>query len=392
MDLKLYCTRLLGFIRPNLHIFVRFGVRKSQKEKTILTQRENDIMEKINVVVVGYGGMGGYHADKINGFENFNLAGIYDIKPERCQYAESKGYNVYPSFEAVLEDKDVELIVCAAYNDVHKDIAVAAMRAGKAVISEKPVTLCSEDLEEMIAVSEETGMLFTVHQNRRWDNDYRMVKKFIETNELGRIFAIDSKVYGSRGIPGDWRREKQHGGGMVLDWGVHLLDQVLMLNEGKKLKSVYSTLTNVTNDEVDDGFRAILKFENGPECLVEVFTNNFIDAPRWYVCGENGTAVIEDWDLNGEIVKIKDWETIDAVPIQAGAGITKTMAPRTDETIKKFPLEKISVDWADYYNNIYDVLRNGAEPLITHDQQRRLMKLMEAIFESAEKNEVIYFE
>ena len=73
-------------------------------------------------------------------------------------------------------------------------------------------------------------MLFTVHQNRRWDNDYRMVKKFIETNELGRIFAIDSKVYGSRGIPGDWRREKQHGGGMVLDWGVHLLDQVLMLN------------------------------------------------------------------------------------------------------------------------------------------------------------------
>mgnify|MGYP003300548878 CR=1 FL=1 len=57
---------------------------------------------------------------------------------------------------------------------------------------------------------------------------------------------------------------------------------------------------------------------------------------------------------DGSLVKIKDWEKLDAVPIQAGAGITKTMAPRTDETIKEFPLEKIEVKWADYYNNIYD--------------------------------------
>ncbi len=349
-------------------------------------------MKKINVVVVGYGGMGRYHANHIEEFENFNLAGIYDIKQEACDVAVEKGVYVYPSFEAVLEDEKVELIVCATYNDCHKDIAIRAMKAGKAVISEKPVTMCSEDLEEMIKVSEETGKLFTVHQNRRWDNDYRMVKKVIDTNELGDVFSIESKVYGSRGIPTGWRREKQHGGGMLLDWGVHVLDQILMLNEGKKLLTVYATMTSITNVEVDDGFRAILKFENGPECLVEVFTNNFIEAPRWYVCGENGTAIIRDWDMNGEIVKIKDWEIIDAVPIQAGAGITKTMAPRTPETIKKFPFEKIYVEWADYYNNIYDVLRNGAQQLITHDQQRRLMKLMEAIFESAEKNEVIKFE
>lgn len=348
--------------------------------------------EKINVAIVGYGGMGRYHADRISRFSNYNVSGIYDIKEEACQVARDKNMFVYESFEALLADSSVELIVCATYNDVHKDIAIRAMRAGKAVISEKPVTLSSEDLEEMIAVAEETGMLFTVHQNRRWDNDYRTIKNIIDKNELGNVFSIDSRVYGSRGIPGDWRREKQHGGGMVLDWGVHLLDQILMLNEGKEIESVYSTLTHVTNDEVDDGFRSIIKFRNGPECLVEVLTNNFIEAPRWYVCGENGTAIITDWDLNGEIVKVKDWDIIDAVPIQAGAGITKTMAPRTDETIKHFPLEKIYVEWIDYYNNIYDVLRNGAKPLITHQQQRRLMRLMEAIFESAEKNTVIYFE
>lgn len=348
-------------------------------------------MKKIGVAVVGYGGMGGYHADKISKMEKFELLGVYDINDARRKVADEKGFYFYNSFEDVLNDERVELIVCAAFNDCHKDIAIKAMRAGKNIISEKPVTLCSEDLEEMIAVSNETGMLFTVHQNRRWDNDYRTIKNIYDKGELGKVHAIDSKVYGSRGIPGDWRREKQHGGGMVLDWGVHLLDQILMLNENKKMISVYATVTNVTNDEVDDGFRAVIKFEDGPECLVEVFTNNFIEAPRWYMAGENGTAIIEDWDLNGKIVMIKDWDKIDAVPVQAGAGITKTMAPRTDETIKEFPLEKIYVDWTDYYTNIYDVIRNGAKPLITHDQQRRLMKLMEAIFESAEKNEVIYF-
>ena len=349
-------------------------------------------MEKINVVVVGYGGMGKYHADKISTFKDFTLSGIFDIKEERCALARENGVNVYDSFEAVLNDESVELIVCATYNDSHKEIAIRAMKAGKNVISEKPVTLCSEDLAEIIAVAKETGKLFTVHQNRRWDNDYRTIKNVIDKNELGPVFSIDSRVYGSRGIPGDWRQEKVHGGGMVFDWGVHLLDQILMLNEGRTIESVYATVTNITNDEVDDGFRTLIKFREGPECVVEVLTNNFIESPRWYVCGENGTAIITDWDLNGKIVKIKDWEKLDAVPIQAGAGITKTMAPRTDETIKEFPLEKIEVNWTDYYNNIYDCLRNGAKPLVTHEQQIRLMRLMEAIFESAEKNTVISFE
>ncbi len=351
-----------------------------------------ELMNKIGVVVVGYGGMGGFHVNELLEMDKFELLGIYDIKEERRKAAEEKGIHAYGSFEEVLADERVELITCAAYNDCHKEIVIKALEAGKNVISEKPVTLCSADLEEMIAAAEKSGKLFTVHQNRRWDNDYRTIKNIYDKNELGKVHQIDSRVYGSRGIPGDWRSEKEHGGGMVLDWGVHLLDQILMLNEHKRLTSVYATLTHVTNEEVDDGFRAVLKFEDGPECLVEVFTNNFIEPSRWYMTGENGTALVESWELEGKIVKIKDWEKIDAVPIRAGAGITKTMAPRTDETIKEFPLEKIQVRWSEYYDNIYDVIRNGAAPIVTLDQQRRLMKLMEAVFESAAKNQVVSFE
>ena len=64
----------------------------------------------------------------------------------------------------------------------------------------------------------------------------------------------------------------------------------------------------MTNDAVDDGFHIFLNYENGLTCLVEVGTSNFINLPRWYVQGENGTAVVEDWDLSGKIVMVSDWE------------------------------------------------------------------------------------
>ena len=85
-----------------------------------------------------------------------------------------------------------------------------------------------------------------------------IIKKLVEEQKLGHVFRIESRVHGSRGIPGDWRKEKVHGGGMVLDWGVHLLDQILYMYGDRKIETVYASLTNVTNQEVDDGFTAIL--------------------------------------------------------------------------------------------------------------------------------------
>lgn len=84
------------------------------------------------------------------------------------------------------------------------------MEAGKVAISEKPVTLCTADLEEMIAASKRTGSVFTVHQNRRWDEDFRVAEKDCKSGQLGRVFAIQSRVHGSRGIraTGEIRRHR----------------------------------------------------------------------------------------------------------------------------------------------------------------------------------------
>lgn len=342
------------------------------------------------IAVIGYGGMGGWHTRTIAKIPEVELAGTYDILETRQQAARDAGIKTYDSFEAVLADETIDLVTLAVPNDFHRDMAVQALAAGKNVVSEKPVTLCAEDLEVMIAAAEKYGKLFTVHQNRRWDEDYRVAKKIYEANEMGRIFNIESRVQGSRGIPGDWRNRKAQGGGMVLDWGVHLLDQMNMM-VGKMPVSVYAQLSNVTNEEVDDGFKALFTYDNGLTFHIEVGTSNFVILPRWYIQGLNGTAVIEDWDINGKQVIATTTAKHDAVPIVTAAGLTKTMAPRNEDTIKEVPLVRIDSDIQDYYRNIAATLNGKESAIVTHNQQRELMKIMEAIFESAEKNQVIYF-
>lgn len=348
---------------------------------------------KIGCAVIGYGGMGSWHTRKIKNEmgEYAELIGIYDINPERGKEAEKNGIHAFASREELLADDRIDLVTVATPNDFHKEIVIAALEAGKNAISEKPVAMNSGELEEMIAVANKCGKLFTVHQNRRWDEDYLTMKKILDDGTMGNVYRIESRVQGSRGIPGDWRNQPEHGGGMVLDWGIHLLDQALMMTLPRKLKTVYAELTNVTNEKCDDGFRTTLIFDDGLSFYVEVTTSNFIELPLWYMLGENGTAVIDNWDCDGKIVMVSDWENRDAVPIVAGAGITKTMAPRTDDSIKEYPLPKQNADWGEYYKNVFAYLRGEQDIIVTHDQQRRLLKLVEAIFESGKTNKVVEF-
>lgn len=341
--------------------------------------------------VIGYGGMGHFHADKMQTVRGIKLAGVYDIDPARNEFAVSEGIKAYASREELLADPQIDLVTIATPNDVHKEIALAALKAGKNVICEKPVAMDSAELDEMIAVSEKYGKLFTVHQNRRWDEDFRTIRKICESGDLGRVFRIESRVHGSRGIPEGWREEKEHGGGMILDWGVHLIDQMLtmMREAGAKPTSVFGTATFVSNEECDDGFTAVVKFDRGPEWFIEVGTCTFIHMPRWYALGENGSAVIEDWDCSGKITRVYNWNERNVAPISAGAGLTRTMAPRNSRTVRDYKIRKVRSDWSEYYKNVIAALNGKAELVVKPSEICESMKFIEALFESIEKNQVI---
>lgn len=348
----------------------------------------------MDIVIIGFGGMGGYHAQnlaaycKTNPAHPLRVAGVYDIDPARGRAAEQQGLRAYASAEEVFADKSVGAVLIATPNDFHLPYVQAAAAAGKNIICEKPITLTSAMAEQMYDAAEKAGVVFEVHQNRRWDDDFLTVRKIFDTEAVGAVYCIESRVMGGNGIPGDWRKKAAQGGGMMLDWGVHLIDQMLLMIPSP-VRSLYCEYSYIYGEEVDDGFNLTVDFENGIKYRIVVATDCFRNLPRWQVYGTEGTATIADWDLSGGMTRVLVKKDASLRGIKAGNGFTRTMAPRADDSVQQLPLPVVHAEpWAFYKN--FAAACAGEEPrTIRRAEVVRVMRLMEAAARSAHENEVI---
>ncbi len=342
--------------------------------------------------IIGFGGMASYHNKELADYNRLSVKGVYDVNSERMDYAEEEGLVAYSSVERLLNDEEIDAVLIATTNEVHKELCIDAIKAGKHVICEKPVTLTSEELEEIIEVANKYKKVFTINQNRRTNRDFVLMRDNVESGVIGKPYIIESRVEGSRGMPSGWRTIKELGGGMMLDWGVHLIDQIMYMFP-EKIVSVYSRMYNIQYSQVEDNFSLTIVFESGLTSLIEVYTNNYIKHPRWYVLGKKGTLVIDDWDCQGKIIHSIDsdnqWEE---EIVYSKAGPSKTMAPRSEHTVETIELsepEDVVDDLTVVYDQFIDAIEGKAELIIKPEEALRVMKVMEAAFESAEKNEVI---
>ena len=160
----------------------------------------------------------------------------------------------------------------------------------------------------------------------------------------------------------------------------------------EKVTSVYCKLSHAISKEVDDGFTAYITFESGLTAVVEVGTCNFIPLPLWYVTGDQGTMEIDDWMCHGKMVRLSSWEDKDAKPILAGAGLTKTMAPRDGHSLQEMELPDVEFDNNELYSNLVDVVNGEAKQIVTQEHALRVLRLMEAAMESAKTGKAIEFE
>ena len=346
----------------------------------------------LNLGIIGYGGMGFWHAQNACNIENVNVMAAYDIFPSQVVAAEKAGLRGYSTLEEFLADKDINTVLIATPNNVHKELAIAAAKAGKNVICEKPVALSVADLDEMIAAAKDNNVLFTVHQNRRWDKDYCIAKKVFDSGELGKVFTVESRLHGSGGLIHGWRSLKEYGGGMVFDWGVHFLDQLLLMVPGK-INSVYTVLHSVINSEVDDYFKIILEFDSDITIQTEVGTFCLRSLPRWFICGDKGSMTIEDFEGKGGITKVNALaEKIEPIIVNTSAGPTRTFAPQPPETRDNLELPEVTANWTDFYRNVSKVIEGKEELIVKPAQVRRVLALIEAVFESYETGNTVKFE
>lgn len=317
----------------------------------------------VGVGLVGYGAqfaMGKHHADNVHKTEGLVLKAVFDVDPARREAArmEQPQARVYDTYESLLASPDVGLVVLVTPHDTHAPLSIAASKAGKHVLTEKVMCLNVPECDAMIAAANEAGKTLMVYQNRRRDGDYLTVRSVLESGMLGKMFSIESSVNG-HWFPAGWRGVKKHGGGMLYDWGAHLVDQIVQIMLPAKPASVFATLYSGGHDvDIETQDTVVISFENGTMAQIDVGCISWQTRPRWLIRGEKGALQMPDWEtlkvrglFNGIVGELN-------VPVEKGR-------------------------WEEFYPAVSRHLNEGGPNPVDPAEVRIVMQIIDAAFESA---------
>ena len=356
-------------------------------------------MKDINIAIIGHGFMGHEHETMLSDFEGIRLVGFSDMDPAQLEDVK-EGLKRYSSNEELINDPEVDVVLIAANNNQHHDLVIQAARAGKDIICEKPIAMNLTELDDMVKVVEECGVKFTIHHQRRFDPDFRTAKEIFDSKTLGDVYTIQSMLYGYNGNMHDWHVLISEGGGMLFDWGVHLLDQVVWMMPGAKITSVYADLRNVINEEVDDYFKVLMRFDNGVTAEVELGTYFLTDKyddkwyeRHWFIGGNKGSAYIDGFAPEGKIVRTDGLlKNVGGQRTMTAAGPTRSFGPPPAGKILTEDLPKVNTNHRNYFENYVRAYHGEEEFLVQIPETRRILALMEAVRESAATGKSIAFE
>ncbi|MCI5650275.1 MAG: Gfo/Idh/MocA family oxidoreductase [Fusicatenibacter sp.] len=351
--------------------------------------------------VIGYGFIGRRHVNTLKSFEESDCVAVCDINPRRLEEVKAlyPDMEVYTNADEMFAHADLDGVIISANNNQHKELVIKAARAGKHIICEKPAAMSVSDFDEMIAEVEKAGVIFTVHQQRRFDKDFRCVKECYDKRLVGDIYTIQSSLYGYNGNMHDWHVYREEGGGMLYDWGVHLIDQILYMVEGR-LVSVYADIRNVINKEVDDYFKILLRFENGVTAEIELGTYFLSDRPdwferHWFVGGNKGSMYADKFNPEGKIVRTtRLLENVAGEQDKSAAsyGPTRSFGVPEPGLIVTDEIPHPECEQLDYFRNYFQAVKGEAEFLVKIPEVRRVLQVMEACRESARTMRSVDFE
>ena len=277
-------------------------------------------MEKLKVGIIGCGNIAnGKHMPSIAVIDNLEMTAFCDIIPERAEEAARKygtsDARVYTDYRELLKDESINSVRVLTHNQLHAEISIAAMRAGKHVLCEKPMAANYADALEMVKVQKETGMVLTIGYQHKYDPDVLYAKAEAEKGTFGEMYYAHANVVRRRGVPlqGEFLRMNGQGGGALIDIGTQAVDTALYIMDNYKPKMVLGkTFDKLKNQketgnpwgdwnpdiyEVEEFASAFLVMENGATLIIEASwalntTEN--TGVRYRICGTN--AGVDNYD------------------------------------------------------------------------------------------------
>jgi UDP-N-acetyl-2-amino-2-deoxyglucuronate dehydrogenase len=351
--------------------------------------------------VVGCGAIGPTHVGAIGQIAGAKMLAVADLIPERAKAAAGKFAveRVYPSLEKLLEDRDIDVVCLATPTGLHAAAAIAAMSAGKHVIVEKPMDVSLEACDRMIASAEQTGKKLTIISQHRFDASTMLLKKLIDTGELGTIFLADATVKWWRKQEyydsGDWRGTwALDGGGALMNQGVHTVDVLQWLVGG--VASVYAHMRTAAHEriEVEDVAVAALTFRNGAVGTLIATTAAYDGLPvRIDLFGTGGSATLEGDNLTRLVLKSgKTYQTAEAAnhAISVARGGTHSVR---DAVARRAASAPAAAAWGDAHRaqieDFIQAIRTGTDPLITPRAAREPVEIILSAYASAKQGKPI---
>jgi predicted dehydrogenase len=249
--------------------------------------------------LVGYGTGGRiFHAPLLASAANIDFLGVVTTSPERrAELAKRPGLTAFDSL-AALAAAGAEAVSISTPAATHADLAKEAIALGLAVVVDKPFTLDAPAAQDVKDAAEAAGTLLSVYQNRRWDSDLLTVRKLIDESKLGTIRRFESRF--ARGAPD--RKPPAAGGGTLLDFGSHLVDQALLLH-GPATR-VYAEIRG--NGDLDDDFFLAIHHIGGVESHLWGSWRQAAPGPRFRVTGSTGTYIVNGLDgMDGQEALLK---------------------------------------------------------------------------------------
>jgi len=341
-------------------------------------------MNQPRTAIIGYGHAGRqFHTYLVGLCDELALQGIASRNPETRQRIESEvGCKAYDGLEAVLDDEQIDLVVLASPSHAHGEQAIAAFKAGKHVVTDKPMATNLAEADAMIAAARAADRQLFVFQNRRWDGDYLTVKKLMTEGPLTNTRRIETSWAAFR-MPGGWRGKAEAGGGRIYDLASHMIDQLVVLWP-QAITSVYAKLQYDSDEhDVESDAVIIIGYEDGATAVVNTGAINATPKPRWYLTGPTGTFVKHGLDPQENAMKAGNIDAAREHPADFGT-LNTTGKPEDDQRIKTE-----AGRWRCFYEDVAECLTTGKQPAVSLDSVRRQLAVIDAVYESHRTGQVV---
>ena len=325
----------------------------------------------IKVGVIGYGGafnMGRHHLNEMKK-AGMTPAAVAEIDEKRLDVARQDfpGIETYTTVADMLRKSNVNVLAIITPHNTHAKLAVQCLTAGRHVVCEKPLAITTAECDQMIAAAKKSKVVLSTYHNRHWDGHILTAMKHIRKGEIGKVIRVEAQM-ANYAKPGDWwRTSKTISGGLLYDWGVHILEYTLQIVNseirevtGSTWSGVWASQTKWKKDTIEDDGFILVRYASGAWSSLSMSNIESRPNTHWFkVTGTKG-AYLMNWDA-GEIVTHEGDRTIAVrIPNQQGEG------------------------WK-LYQNVADHLTKGTELIITPEWARRPIHILDLACQSAKK-------